>query len=231
MRVITAPCLVCILLLVVVTLTSPVLGEVKKITVGSIAQVPSDGEGGLGYLMVYNGVSHLIEMTPHEDDPFAYKRYSRVYGVVAYDYTSYLCVWATFNEYNDVWLYWRSNNAWYWIRGLNLTQITAGEAGVWGVTSDNSLYYRAGTAGGCKSLQPGTDWVNVDGDLTQVSSGNDVVMGVTSENAVYMRDFVNSQNPTGTEWLEIYGLQLNQVDTYGNVAWGVYEGDVYYIRL
>ena len=58
-------------------------------------------------------------------------------------------VWGT-NKHHDIYR-WNKNN-WQHIPG-KLKQVTAGEAGVWGVASNGHIFYREGTYGGAVRLE------------------------------------------------------------------------------
>lgn len=76
-----------------------------------------------------------------------------------------------------------------------LTQISAGRPGVWGVNSNDDVFYREGTYG--DSSVVGCRWTYVQGKLVYVTSGSTGVIGVNRQNQIYRRTGINRDNPTG----------------------------------
>lgn len=108
-----------------------------------------------------------------------------------------------------------------------LVQVSAGQAGVWGVNKLDEVFYRQGTYGGAQSA--GSRWKRVDGLLTWVSSGADgEVWGVNKEMMIWRRRGVSVRNPIGTSWERITGPNLKQVSIYGGRVWGVDSADNIY---
>ena len=95
--------------------------------------------------------------------------------------------------------------------------IGVGKAGVWGVTTNNTVLFRNGTQGDNDSN--GTNWIPVDGQLKWISSNRDV-WGIQIDGKVLIREGINTDNPIGSNWTEIEG-NLTKVDSFDDVIRGV----------
>ena len=107
----------------------------------------------------------------------------------------------------------------------NLSQISVGESGVWGVNSANSIFYRQGTYGDTDT--DGTAWTKVSGNLKWISSGTDMVVGVDKANNIYYREGITADTPTGTKWIKVPG-SLKQIDVNKNEVVGIDSGSSVY---
>ncbi|KAI8520941.1 hypothetical protein Bbelb_006950, partial [Branchiostoma belcheri] len=145
---------------------------------------------------------------------------------------------------------------WEQQQGL-MKYVSVGAAGVWGVDSNNDIFYRTGTFG--NEASSGSGWEQVQGNLKQVSSGDNIVWGVNVNDDVFVRDEVLDPNmtledqdlmafhyllvgyalsrispstPTGTAWRQIPGQSLTQVEAglSGEEAWGVDSDDSIFLR-
>lgn len=91
------------------------------------------------------------------------------------------------------------------VDGLVVRQVSAGYAGVWAVTRDNSVYVRNDTFG--DTGLTGSNWVKVDGQaLSHLMSGDGFVLGLnanSSDGSLYLRCAVNRNHPTGLTWLKV----------------------------
>jgi len=89
---------------------------------------------------------------------------------------------------------------WNQVEG-HLVQLDVGRDGhVWGVNSDNKVYYREGISADKKE---GTDWNHIDDmDMKWVAICADgQVWAVDAENSnVYFRTVVTDDNPLGEDW-------------------------------
>nr|KAG5705796.1 hypothetical protein BaRGS_027455 [Batillaria attramentaria] len=127
------------------------------------------------------------------------------------------------------------NGAAYTYKGSYLWEIYRISANnpLGGVCQPYGLWAVDGTEGNPWLFTTTNRWDKVTGVyLNQISVGEAGVW----DNNVYRRA-VNSQKPTGVWWTQVIGpssstgLKLDQVDTFGKVAWGVYKGEVYFIKL
>ncbi|XP_019647170.1 PREDICTED: myeloperoxidase-like [Branchiostoma belcheri] len=120
-------------------------------------------------------------------------------------------------------------NSWHQIDGQLMKFVSVGRSGVWGVDSNDRIYYRTGTYQ--NEASPGTGWVRIDGALKQISSGNNIVWGVNSNDDIYIRLGISSRYPQGTGWRQIPG-QLKQVhiSPTSNQVWGVNSWNNIYRR-
>ncbi|XP_078659643.1 uncharacterized protein LOC144904556 isoform X2 [Branchiostoma floridae x Branchiostoma belcheri] len=118
---------------------------------------------------------------------------------------------------------------WEQQQGL-MKYVSVGAAGVWGVNSNNDIFYRTGTFG--NEASSGSGWEQVQGNLKQVSSGDNIVWGVNVNDDVFVRDGISPSTPTGTAWRQIPGQSLTQVEAglSGEEAWGVASDDSIFLR-
>ena len=78
----------------------------------------------------------------------------------------------------DIWSNWKQ------IAG-SLKQISIGYSGIWGVNSNDEIYYRSGII---QDKKEGDIWHNIDGRLKHISSGEFGVWGVNSLDSIYYRE-------------------------------------------
>ncbi|XP_035691376.1 neurogenic locus notch homolog protein 1-like [Branchiostoma floridae] len=117
---------------------------------------------------------------------------------------------------------------WQQVSG-RLKFVSVGRSGVWGVNSNNQIYYRTGTYG--DEASAGTGWVNIAGSLKQISSGNNIVWGVNGNDDIYIRLGISWSSPSGSSWRHIPGkLKQVHVSPTSNQVWGVNSGDNIYQR-
>ena len=122
-------------------------------------------------------------------------------------------IWGV-GENNTV--YHRKNKAWHAVAGPEkILVVSTGEAGVWAVTTDHQVLYRAGTKEHPGSS--GTEWIPVEGELRWISSNRDV-WGVDKDYKTVFRVGCSTYDPTGTSWeiSEEIPYQVTQVDAYGD---------------
>ncbi|XP_078595835.1 uncharacterized protein LOC144872941 [Branchiostoma floridae x Branchiostoma japonicum] len=112
--------------------------------------------------------------------------------------------------------------------GGRLKFVSVGSNGVWGVNSNDDIYYRTDTFENAASS--GSGWQHIGGKLKQISSGHSV-WGVNANDDIYIRQGITSSNPTGTGWHRIEG-KLKQLDVSSTAKqlWGVNSGDNIYRR-
>lgn len=130
---------------------------------------------------------------------------------------------------NHVWgvnsggvIYKRSESEWTKVGG-NLVQISAGQAGVWGINENHAVYYKTGTYGDNGAI--GGEWQHIGNGLTWISSGSGYVIGVAPGGTIWKR-LVNSEEPASGEWLQVHG-HLQQIEAYGNAVYGLFNGGLY----
>ncbi|XP_078579264.1 uncharacterized protein LOC144863708 [Branchiostoma floridae x Branchiostoma japonicum] len=146
----------------------------------------------------------------------------------------------------------RENPTWKAIAG-KLKFVSVGTKGVWGVNSNDEVFYREGSgwkpiAGKLKQvssghsvwgvnanddifIRQGTSWSKVDGKLKQldVSSTAKQLWGVNSKNIIYRRTGISADKLTGTAWEKIDGL-LKHVSVGPAGVWGVNANDEIFYR-
>ncbi|XP_078597351.1 uncharacterized protein LOC144873668 [Branchiostoma floridae x Branchiostoma japonicum] len=106
--------------------------------------------------------------------------------------------------------------------------VSVGSKGVWGVNSNDDIYYRSGTQESGQSS--GRGWEHIAGKLKQISSGHSV-WGVNANDDIFIRQGVTASTPTGTDWLNIAGkLKQLDVSSTANQVWGVNSNDNIYRR-
>ena len=93
-------------------------------------------------------------------------------------------------------------------------------ARIWGVNTDDVVYYNGGNGGNLTEVQ-GTK-------LKQVSVSGNMVWGINSDDKVYQRE------GAGGEWIQLTAgnetLRLKQLAVSGNMLWGVDSNDDIYHR-
>ncbi|XP_078684312.1 uncharacterized protein LOC144917857 [Branchiostoma floridae x Branchiostoma belcheri] len=120
-------------------------------------------------------------------------------------------------------------NSWQQIARQLMKFVSVGRSGVWGVDSNDRIYYRTGTYQ--NEASPGTGWVLIDGALKQISSGNNIVWGVNSNDDIYIRLGISSRYPQGNGWRQIPGkLKQVHVSPTSNQVWGVNSWNNIYRR-
>ncbi|XP_028395858.1 uncharacterized protein LOC114519877 [Dendronephthya gigantea] len=127
------------------------------------------------------------------------------------------------NHFGVVWgvnsahLIFNGPDTWRSIPGL-LKHVSVGNAGVWGVNSNNHIFYREGVT---SSNLAGTSWSHVPGGLKQIDSGpTGIVYGVNNGGHIYCRVGITSDNLKGSSWVEVGGrLEYVACGPYG--CWGV----------
>ncbi|XP_071804442.1 perivitellin-2 31 kDa subunit-like [Asterias amurensis] len=103
----------------------------------------------------------------------------------------------------------------------SLKHVSIGEAGVWGVDSQDNIHYRAWC---------GCSWTLIaDGKLKQVDVGKNVVWGVSSRDLIYYRK-VSSSNPSLTYWINVDGLLKHVSVSQKGHVWGVNVHNMIYHR-
>jgi len=116
-----------------------------------------------------------------------------------------------------------TGSGWESIAG-ELTVVSCGEPGVWGVNHEDEVYYRTGTYGGGPS--EGTGWEKLDGLLTWISSGAaGEVWGTNKEGEVWRREGISTSKPTGTAWKKVSSGSMKKVSIWGGQAWAVNNKD------
>lgn len=90
----------------------------------------------------------------------------------------------------------------------SLKQVTVGHCGVWGINSDQCVYYRLNTYGDPDN--EGTGWIKVEGKFQQIYSGAECVLALAGNRDIFYRanvferDGVNmASNHEGTHWVRI----------------------------
>ncbi|CAH1274526.1 FGFR3 [Branchiostoma lanceolatum] len=108
--------------------------------------------------------------------------------------------------------------------------ISVGQAGVWGLKSDNTLRYRTGTYGNPGSA--GRGWkVLTRQSVKKLTVGIGVIWAVSPDNKVWILQGMTSETPTGSGWKQIPGsLSAVYVSSASNQVWGVGSGDQAYMR-
>ena len=91
------------------------------------------------------------------------------------------------NSDGDIWYRHGLYADWELIPG-NLKQITVGHMGVFGIDSDEVVYYRKGTHKNPTSA--GSDWQEIAGKLSYISSGRNAVLGVNSRSEIFSMENV-----------------------------------------
>jgi len=91
-----------------------------------------------------------------------------------------------------------------------LKQVSVGHCGVWGINSEQSVYYRLNTYGDPES--EGTGWLKIEGKFRSIFSGENCVIALASNRDVYFRanafdrndgNFMSTPNDQGTHWVRI----------------------------
>ena len=80
---------------------------------------------------------------------------------------------------------------WKQIEG-SLKQISIGYSGIWGVNSNDEIYYRSGIF---QDKKEGDIWHNISGRLKHISSGEYGVWGVNSSDSIYYREGISNLIP------------------------------------
>ena len=109
-----------------------------------------------------------------------------------------------------------------------LMSLSHGEAGVWGVNTANSIYYRSNTFG--ISNSQGCGWNSVGGKLKQLDVGHNVVWGVSADLKVWYRDGISSTSTAGTRWVFVLGVLKYVSVGDRNHVWGISISNRIYIR-
>lgn len=121
-----------------------------------------------------------------------------------------------------------------WTRvSKNFKAISVGQAGVWGVGTNNKIYYREETyhPNVEEKGSRGGDWQLIGGSLKEISSGYDTVWGVNRHDYIYVRIGISKSSPTGTSWRRISGgLKQISVSPSTNQVWGVNRNDDIFFR-
>ncbi|XP_078679919.1 uncharacterized protein LOC144915421 isoform X2 [Branchiostoma floridae x Branchiostoma belcheri] len=121
-----------------------------------------------------------------------------------------------------------TGTGWQYVSG-RLKFVSVGRSGVWGVNSNDQIYYRTGTFR--DEASAGSGWVRIDGALKQISSGDNIVWGVNSNDDIYIRQGICWSSPAGTSWRNIPGkLKQVHVSPTSNQVWGVNSGNSIYRR-
>ena len=111
--------------------------------------------------------------------------------------------------------------SWQRIPG-KLSEISVGDAGVWGVNRGGAIYYRTGTGKNNGNKKRGSAWKRVSGSLKTISSGKGFVYGTNRNNDIFVRLGISRKNPTGTHWKKLPGKLMEiSVDSRTNTVWGV----------
>ncbi|XP_071746135.1 uncharacterized protein [Lepeophtheirus salmonis] len=90
-------------------------------------------------------------------------------------------------------------SGWKTIPG-SLKQLSVSYCGVWGINSNQEVWYRLNTA-----MDPdneGTGWVKVDGRFQQIFGGPKTVLGLTGNRDIYYRSGLSSSDQ-GSHWIRI----------------------------
>nr|BAL43194.1 repellent [Solaster dawsoni] len=119
--------------------------------------------------------------------------------------------------------------SWSQISG-RLKHVSVGVSGVWGVNSNDNIYYR-GDSYGEEESNTCAAWVQTEGALKQLDVGKNVVWGVNGGDNIYYREGISATNPTGADWVQVSGaLKHVSVSQNGHV-WGVNGHDQVYHRI
>lgn len=109
--------------------------------------------------------------------------------------------------------------------GLKLSQISVGYNAIWGVTTDNHVWFRKGvsgdTAGISEDAAIGSGWVQMVGNMAAVSvAPNDQVWGIGSEDrCLYFRGGVSSSELTGKTWRQVQApMQLSRASSTASLG-------------
>lgn len=123
------------------------------------------------------------------------------------------------------------HNEWVHISG-GLKQISAGGAGVWGVNTNNQLYYRIGTVG--DNGLSGSGWHMMEGILMSwVAVGSNYIVGITPEGLVRTYGPVTAgEEPLHGHWTTLSGVNLvnGQVEAYGTQMVGLDTGYLFNVN-
>ncbi|XP_065052552.1 cubilin-like isoform X5 [Rhopilema esculentum] len=121
------------------------------------------------------------------------------------------------------------NRIWIPILQQEVSYITSGDAGIWAISKDGRVLFRAGVR---PSYPSGTKWEVVGSDVfVRIDSGPEgYVFAVRSNGIAAYRDGVSKQLPFGTRWVNIGGkFKSISVGTYG--LWAIDEyGNVMYAQ-
>eukprot|EP00096_Caligus_rogercresseyi_P009950 TRINITY_DN3493_c0_g1_i2.p1 TRINITY_DN3493_c0_g1~~TRINITY_DN3493_c0_g1_i2.p1 ORF type:complete len:659 (-),score=140.46 TRINITY_DN3493_c0_g1_i2:136-2112(-) len=90
-------------------------------------------------------------------------------------------------------------SGWKTIPG-SLKQISVGYCGVWGLNSNQEVWYRINTA--TDPDNEGTGWAKVDGRFQQIYSGAKVILGLAGNRDIYYRSGFGISD-MGTHWIRI----------------------------
>ncbi len=99
--------------------------------------------------------------------------------------------------------------------------MSIGESGVWGVDSQDHIYYRAWC---------GCSWTRISGGLKQLDVGRNVVWGVNAIDRIYYRK-VSTSNPSLTSWIILDGLLKHVSVSQKGHVWGVNVANMIYHRV
>ena len=118
----------------------------------------------------------------------------------------------------------KQGNGWKQIEG-SLKVVSVANAGIWGVTRNDDLYYRTGTFKNQRA--EGSGWISVGGKFKQISVGLQTVWGVNSNDDIFARTGISQSSPTGTGWYHMAGkLSFASVSTFNdNNVWGCTSSD------
>eukprot|EP00058_Branchiostoma_floridae_P012374 XP_002597862.1 hypothetical protein BRAFLDRAFT_105468 [Branchiostoma floridae] len=145
----------------------------------------------------------------------------------------------------------RENPTWKAIAG-KLKFVSVGTKGVWGVNSNDEIFYREGSgwkpiAGKLKQvssghsvwgvnanddifIRQGTTWEKIDGLLKFVSVGPAGVWGVNANDEIFYRTGTfGNEASAGSGWEKTDG-KLKQISSGDNAVWGVNTNDDIFIR-
>ena len=67
----------------------------------------------------------------------------------------------------------------------NILQVSAGNCGVWGINSDQCVFYRLNSYGDPDN--EGTGWIKIEGKFQQIYSGANCVLALAGNRDIYFR--------------------------------------------
>lgn len=113
----------------------------------------------------------------------------------------------------------------------SLKQVSAGNCGVWGINSEQCVFYRLNSYGDPDN--EGTGWIKIEGKFQQIYSGANCVIALAGNRDIYFRaqvfevDGVSaSPNHEGTHWVRIEQprdtkIIFKQIECTENTIWAV----------
>ena len=67
----------------------------------------------------------------------------------------------------------------------NVLQVSAGNCGVWGINSEQCVFYRLNSYGDPDN--EGTGWIKIEGKFQQIYSGANCVLALAGNRDIYFR--------------------------------------------